>query len=96
MRAYTLIKLSVSASRGSWVISSVDLGDMVPLDGRYFIHGQISRERNRQVVPKGQDLAALVLQVVDELRVFTVFACQDILRDDKYTYIYIYINQLIN
>lgn len=71
--AYTLIKFPVSAFRCGWVISSIDLGNVISFNGRDLAHGQIPRERNCQIVSKCEDLATLVLQVIDELGIFTVF-----------------------
>lgn len=71
--AYTLIKFPVSASRCGWVISSVDLGNVISFNGGDLAHGQIPRERNCQIVSKCEDLATLVLQIVNELRIFTIF-----------------------
>jgi hypothetical protein len=45
---------------------------VVPLDVSHAVHGQVAREGNREIVAQGQDLAALVGQVVDELCVFAV------------------------
>ena len=76
---YTLVKLSVSASAHGRVVSPVDLGDLVPLDVLDLVHGDVSGERDSQVVAESQDLTTLVLQVVDQLRVLAVFTGQDFL-----------------
>ena len=54
--------------------SSSYLGDVEALDVAHGVQREISRERHRQIVPQGQQLAPLVREVVDELRVLAVLA----------------------
>lgn len=62
-----------------YVLSPVDLGDVVPPDLLDAMLRDVPRERHRQVVAQGAELAALVGEVVDELGVLAVLAGEDIL-----------------
>lgn len=62
-----------------YVLSSVDLRDMVPPDLLKAMLRDVPRERHRQVVAQRAELAALVGQVVDKLRVLAVLARQNVL-----------------
>lgn len=48
-----------------WGVPAVDSGHVVSLDVGNLVHGDVARKRHRQVIAHGQDLTALVLQVVD-------------------------------
>ena len=52
----------------------------IPLNVGDFVHGAVSGEGNSEVVSEGEDLAALVSEVVDELAIFSVFASQHLLQ----------------
>lgn len=54
------------------VVSSY-LGDLVALDGGDFVHGHVSGERNGEIISQGENFAALVLQVVNQLGVLAIF-----------------------
>ena len=76
---YTLIKLSVSAAADGWVVTTVDLADVVTLDLGDLVHGDVAREGDGEVVAEGEDLAALVLEVVYEFGVLAVLSGEHLL-----------------
>ena len=77
---YTLVELSVSAAADGGVVPAVDLPDVVALDLADLVHGDVAGEGDGEVVAEGEDLAALVLQVVDQLGVLAVLARQHLLQ----------------
>ena len=84
---YTLIKLSVSAAADGWVVTTVDLADVVTLDLGDLVHGDVAREGDGEVVAEGEDLAALVLEVVYEFGVLAVLSGEHLLQlEDRRVY----------
>lgn len=75
-----LIKLPVPASGGLRLVAAVHLGDVVALDVAHRAHRQEARKRHGEVVAQTQQLATLVSQVVDKLRVLPVLAGQQLLQ----------------
>mmetsp|Transcript_11251 Transcript_11251/g.41990 ORF Transcript_11251/g.41990 Transcript_11251/m.41990 type:complete len:290 (-) Transcript_11251:1362-2231(-) len=76
----TLIELTVAPSRQLRIVSPVHLRHVEALDVAWSVHGKVPGERHRQIVPQGEDLAALVRKVVDELRVLSVLPSQGFLQ----------------
>lgn len=62
-----------------YVLSPVDLCNVVPLNRRDAILRDVTRERDCKIVAQGTQLATLVGQVVDQLRVLAVFARENVL-----------------
>lgn len=74
-----LVELPHPSLRNGRLISPVHLGDVVPLHAADVrVHGEPPREGDGQVVAERAQLAALVLEVVDELRVLAVLAREDL------------------
>lgn len=67
---------NIDAQRGGLI---AHLGNVVALDVAHAVEREISGEGHGEVVAKGQQLAALVRQVVDELRVLAVLPCKRLL-----------------
>lgn len=59
------------------------LGNVEPLDVADAVEREVPREGHRQVVTKRQQLAPLVRQVVDELRVLAVLPCECLVEAKK-------------
>jgi hypothetical protein len=66
----TLEEFAVPSLLHRRVISSVDFADVVPLDLLDAIGRHKPSKWHSQVIPKGEDLPALVLQIVDQLAPF--------------------------
>ena len=45
-RTYTLVKLAIAAPGHGWVVSPVDLGNVVTFDVGHLVHGQVAGKRN--------------------------------------------------
>lgn len=45
-RTYTLVKLAIATPGHGWVVSPVDLGDVVTFDVGHLVHGQVAGKRN--------------------------------------------------
>ena len=74
-----LVELAHAALADGRLVPAVDLGDVVALDAADVrVHGEPAGERHRQVVAQRADLAALILQVVDQLGVLAILAGQDL------------------
>lgn len=54
--------------------AALHLGDVEALDVSDGVKSEVPRERHGQVVPQGQQLPALISQIVDELRVLPVLS----------------------
>eukprot|EP00951_Prasinocladus_malaysianus_P015088 scaffold115330_cov36-Prasinocladus_malaysianus.AAC.1 len=54
------------------LVPPVDPGDVVALDVAHVVQGRVPGKGHREVVAEGEDLAALVRQVVDQLAVLAV------------------------
>lgn len=80
-RTHALVKLPHTALGHGRLIPSVYFSDVVPLDGRIraLVHRQEPGERHSQVVPQTAELSTLILQVIDQFRVLSVFPREDIL-----------------
>lgn len=74
-----LVELTEAASLHLRVITSVHLSDVEALDRRNAVLGHISCEGHGQIVAQREQLAALVLEVVDELALFAVLARERLL-----------------
>lgn len=74
-----LVKLAVSAARHFRIIASINAGDVVALHLPQVVHGEIARKRHGQVVAQRQEFAALIGQIVDQLRIFAVLSRQRLL-----------------
>lgn len=74
-----LVELAHAPLGHGRLVSSVDLGNVVSLDVLDGILGAEARERDGQVVSQGADLTALVGEVVYELAVLAIFACEGFL-----------------
>ena len=74
-----MVELPVSSPAHGWIVSSVDFGDLISLDAGDLSHGHEAGERNGQIIAHRQDLAALVLQVVNQLGILPVFTRQHFL-----------------
>lgn len=79
MNTHTLIKLSVSSTSHCWIVSSVHFSNVVPLQGTDLAHRQVPRQGDGQVVSQGEDLSALVFQVINQFGIFPILASQDFL-----------------
>ncbi len=74
-----LVKLAEPASANSGLVAAVYLGDLVALDLLdVCARGEPAGKGDGEVVAQGAELAALVLQVVEELGVLAVFVGEDI------------------
>ena len=75
----TLVELAHPALADGGLITTVHLGDVVPLDAADIrVHGEPAGKGHGQVVAQRADLTTLVLQVVDELGVLAILASQDL------------------
>lgn len=75
-----LIELAHAALGHGGLVAAVHLCDLVALEALHArVHGKPSGERDCQVVAQRAQLPALILQVVDQLGVFSIFAAQDVL-----------------
>ena len=72
--SYALVKLAISSTAHGRIVSPINFGDLVSLDVLDLVHGNVSGKRNSQVVAQGQNFAALILEIVDQLGVLAVFA----------------------
>jgi hypothetical protein len=62
------------------LVTAVDLCDLVALEVLHAgVHGEVAGQRDCQVVAQRAQLTTLVLQVVDELRVLSIFAAENLL-----------------
>jgi hypothetical protein len=75
-----LVKFTVTPTGSAWLISAVDLSDLVALNVNYAIHCQVSSERHSQIVAEREKLAGLIVQIVDQLGVLTVLLTEDFLK----------------
>ena len=73
----TLVKFPVSALTDRRVVSSVHLGDLVPLDIHDFVHGHVPCKWHGQIISQGQDFTTLIFQVINKFRIFAVLPGQD-------------------
>lgn len=65
-----------STARDAHRLMFVYLGNVESLDVADTVQSEVPRERHGQVVAQGQELATLIRQVVDELRVLAVLPCK--------------------
>lgn len=71
-----LVEFSVSSLGHVWLISSVDLGDLVPLDILDIFQGHIPGEWHSQIVSEREEFSTLIFEIVDQLRIFSVLSGQ--------------------
>jgi 6-phosphogluconate dehydrogenase (decarboxylating) len=69
-----LTKLAITALAG--LVAAIDETKLIALDVLHAVLRHVACEWHSQVVSKSGDFAALVGEVVDEFRVFAIFACQ--------------------
>jgi hypothetical protein len=75
-----LVELSHAAFGHSRLVTAVDLGDLVALEALHTrVHGKPPCKRDGEIVTQRAELSALVLQVVDQLRVLPIFAAENLL-----------------
>ena len=75
----TLVKFPHATLAHGGLVPTVDLGNVVTLNTADIgVHSEPPGKRNGQIVAKRTDLPALILEVVDEFRVLTVFTGQDL------------------
>lgn len=80
LHAYTLIEFSKPTPSHDRLIPAIDLADMVSLYGlNMLVHCKKPCKWNGKIVTKRTELAALVLKVKDELGIFAIFICKNLL-----------------
>merc|ERR1740130_439475 len=72
----TLVELAVSTPLDRRPITAIHFRDVVSLDRRHFVHCHITSEGAREIIAHGQELAALVLELIDQLAVLAVLPGQ--------------------
>lgn len=73
-----LVELAHAALAHHGLVAAVYFCDVVALHVGEAVHGDVARKGDREVVAQRALLAALVVQVVDQLRVLAVLARQDV------------------
>lgn len=74
-----LVELAHTSLSWSWQVSAVNLTNLKALDLLdFFVHRKPSSKCECKVVSRGAELSILILEVVNQLHVFTVLVCQGI------------------
>ena len=74
-----MIELTITASSHGRIVPPIDFGDVIAFDGLDLIGRQVAGKGHGEVVSKRYELAALVLKVVDQLRVLAILTSEGFL-----------------
>lgn len=75
-----LVELPHAALGHGRLVAAVHLGNLVALEALHTrVHGEPSCERDSKIVAQRAKLPALILQVINEFRVLSIFAAQNLL-----------------